>query len=229
MTIICNLFPWIIDIQGSQSGYITVCTSSLQPPPSLFSLPQIQATDRKLLFFTDDILSRVHEALYHPLTLSEWNQLPPTFQNRIIHVWSRALGGAITTGHSMENKSKLGWIERLGKYLVGRMPSHPTHTNVTAHTVGLDVGRADGKVERRLEQGLLRIDFLVAQYRYPKTTLVGNQQKGHFNAQREKEKDKDNGLDSIKWIGLVRDDVLATARGIKEPGELQRCWSLLLG
>jgi hypothetical protein len=128
------------------------------------------------------------------------------------------------------NKNKLGWIERLGKYLVGRIPSHPTRANVIAthgNTPGFDVSRANGKVERRMEQGLLRIDFLAAQYRYPKTTLVGNQQKGHVNA--EKEKDNDNGLDSIKWIGLVRDDVLATARGIKESGELQRCWSLLLG
>jgi len=175
----------------------------------------------------------VHEALHHPLTLHEWNQFPPTIQNRIIHAWSRALG--VTTGHyfTENNKNKLGWIERLGKYLVGRIPSHTTRANVIAthssNTPGLDVGKVDGKVERRMEQGLLRIDFLAAQYRYPKTTLIGNQQKGHVNMEREKGKDNDNGLDSIKWIGLVRDDVLATARGIKESGELQRCWSLLLG
>jgi hypothetical protein len=32
----------------------------------------------------------------------------------------------------------------------------------------------------------------------------------------------------MKWVGLVRDDVLARRRGIVNPHDLERCWSLLV-
>jgi len=75
-----------------------------------------------------------------------------------------------------------------------------------------------GPKERRYEEGILRIDLLAAQF--SASCRHRHHSKGPI--------DQESGPDGIKWVGLVRDDVLARSRGIADPHDLERCWSLLV-
>jgi hypothetical protein len=83
--------------------------------------------------------------------------------------------------------------------------------STTVPTAGVARIRLDPR-DRRYEEGILRIDLLAAQ----------------FAAAAASESNRKGASDGMKLVGLVRDDVLATRRGIVHPRDLERCWSLLV-
>jgi hypothetical protein len=151
----------------------------------------------------DDVLLQLHTFLHRPLELDEWIACSHPQQERIVRAWDRALGLIHT---SSDGNATGGWRERLARCF-GVAKSPPTTSTVS--TAGVARIRLEPR-DRRYEEGILRIDLLAAQF----AAASGSNKK--------------STSDGMKWVGLVRDDVLARRRGIVHPHDLERCWSLLV-
>ena len=152
----------------------------------------------------DDVLLQLHTALHRPLELDEWTTCSDIQQERIVRAWDRTLG---LTRTNSDGSATGGWRERLARcFGVSKTP--PTTSIVS--TAGVARIRLDPR-DRRYEEGILRIDLLSAQF-----------------AAAASGSTKNSASDGMKWVGLVRDDVLARRRGIVHPRDLERCWSLLV-